>query len=185
MSTTSSASTSRGPTKRLLTELSAFQSSPPSSHPCILALVPSPTNILSLRCILSGASLPSTSGYSHGRWLLSITVPPQYPNQPPTITFVTKICHPNVSWETGEVCLDVLKENWTPILGVVGVLDSVGRLLGEPGVDSPLNVDIAGLLRQGDNVGARGLVGYWCGEEKFEGQLDEEGVVVKEEVKKG
>jgi peroxin-4 len=85
---------------------------------------------------------------------------------------VTPICHPNVHFQTGEICLDVLKENWTPVLGIVGALESVVRLLGEPGVDSPLNVDVAGLLRQGDTVGARGLVGFWCGEERWEGGLE-------------
>ncbi len=49
------------------------------------------------------------------------------------------------------------------MLGIVGALESVVRLLGEPGVDSPLNVDVAGLLRQGDTVGARGLVGFGGG----------------------
>jgi peroxin-4 len=79
-----------------------------------------------------------------------------------------------VKWETGEICLDVLKENWTPVLGVVGALESVVRLLAEPGVDSPLGVEIAALLRGGDTVGARGLVGFWCGEERFEDVLREE-----------
>jgi len=80
-----------------------------------------------------------------------------------------------VKWETGEICLDVLKENWTPVLGVVGALEAVGRLLGEPGVDSPLGVEVASLLRQGDLIGARGLVGFWCGEERFDGSLEEMG----------
>ena len=61
------------------------------------------------------------------------------------------------------------------MLGVVGALESIGRLIGEPGVDSPLNVDVAALIRQGDWVGARGLVGFWCGEERFEGSLEEGG----------
>lgn len=66
------------------------------------------------------------------------------------------------------------------MLGVVGALESVGRLLGEPGVDSPLNVEMGALLRQGDSVGARGLVGFWCGEERFVGNI-EEGEVTEQE----
>lgn len=93
---------------------------------------------------------------------------------PPGIRFVTRICHPNVKWDTGEVCLDVLGDNWRPVLGVVGALESVLRLLAEPGLDSPLGVEVAALERQGDKVGARGLVGYWCGEERFDGELIEE-----------
>jgi peroxin-4 len=168
----SASSSSRTPTKRILTELSAYTTSPPAIIP---SLVPSPSNVLSLRAVLSGAPLPSTSPYRTGRWLLSISIPPTYPNTPPTVTFVTRICHPNVKFETGEICLDVLKENWTPILGVVGSLEAVGRLLEEPGVDSPLNLEVAALERGGDWVGARGLVGFWCGEERWEGSLDEGG----------
>jgi len=78
-----------------------------------------------------------------------------------------------VKWETGEICLDVLGERWTPVLGVVGALESIGRLLGEPGVDSPLNVDVAALIRGGDWIGARGLVGFWSEEERFDGELEE------------
>lgn len=65
------------------------------------------------------------------------------------------------------------------MLGIVGALESVVRLLGEPGVDSPLNVEMGALLRQGDMIGARALVGYWCGEERFEGVLGEDGGVLE------
>jgi peroxin-4 len=171
-SSSTSSSSSRTPTKRILAELSAYNASP---SPAITSLSPiSNSNILSLRAVLSGSHLPPSTGYSQGRFLLSILVPPNYPLSPPTITFVTRICHPNVKFETGEICLDVLKENWTPILGVVGALESVARLLEEPGTDSPLNVDVAALLREGDFVGARGLVGFYCGQERFEGDIGEE-----------
>ncbi|RDL36788.1 UBC-like protein [Venustampulla echinocandica] len=171
MSSTSSKSSSRGttPTKRILTELSAFSSSP---HPTIQALSPtSPSNVLSLHAILIAD--PSLLGYAGGRWLLSISVPPTYPIAPPEIKFVTRVCHPNVKWETGDICLDLLKDAWTPVLGIVGALEAVGRLLGEPGVDSPLNVEVAALGRQGDSVGVRSLVGYFTGENRFAGELVE------------
>ncbi|PBP22884.1 ubiquitin-conjugating enzyme E2 [Diplocarpon rosae] len=167
-----SASSARTPTKRLLTELSAFAATPPSSHPFIASLSPSPSSMLFLRAILVGAALPPSSGYTTGRWLVNIAIPASYPLHAPTITFVTKICHPNVQWETGEICLDLLGSNWTPVLGVVGALEAVGRLLGEPGTDSPLGIEAAALLREGDWVGSRALVGYWCGEERWEGGLE-------------
>jgi len=160
-------------TKRILTELSQFSSSPASSHPYILALAATPSSLLQLSAILSGSPLPAYTGYHPGRWLVSITLPPTYPNLPPIITFKTKICHPNINFDTGEVCLDLLKENWTPLLGVVGALESIGRLLQEPGTDSPLNVDVSNLVRNGDGIGARSLVGWYTGEERFEGTLDD------------
>ena len=58
------------------------------------------------------------------------------------------------------------------MLGIVGALESVGRLLTDPGVDSPLNIEMGALLRQGDVIGARGLVGFWCGEERFGGSVE-------------
>ena len=42
-------------------------------------------------------------------------------------------------------------------------------LLAEPVAESPLNVDVAGLLRGGDQVGFEGMVRYWCGERRWEG----------------
>ncbi|KAI1006882.1 hypothetical protein K3495_g1343 [Podosphaera aphanis] len=157
-------------TKRLLTELSIFHTTPSIF---IDALAPSPENLLQLSAILSGRSLPPETGYAHGRWLLRISIPPSYPIQPPRIHFVTKICHANVDWDTGELCLDVLQERWTPVLGVVGALECVGRLLAEAGTDSPLGIEVAALERDGDMVGKRSLVGFWCSEERWEGGLEE------------
>ena len=99
-----------------------------------------------------------------GRWELSLSIPPTYPNTPPTIHFATPICHPNISFTTGEICLDLLKTTWTPAYGIVSTLEAVQQLLsagGEP--DSPLNIDLAKLIRDGDLVGAEGLVRFYTG----------------------
>jgi len=68
------------------------------------------------------------------------------------------------------VCLDLLKENWTPIVGIARCVEAIRMLLVEPGTDSPLNVEVAALIRGGDGVGARGLVGFWSGEERWVGE---------------
>ncbi|KAK3113477.1 hypothetical protein LTR53_009190 [Teratosphaeriaceae sp. CCFEE 6253] len=97
-----------------------------------------------------------------GVWTLSISVLPTYPNTPPEIHFKTPICHANVSFTTGEICLDLLKTSWTPAYGIVSTLEAVQQLLnagGEP--DSPLNLDIAVLLREGDLVAAESLVRFY------------------------
>jgi len=49
------------------------------------------------------------------------------------------------------------------------VLEAVHHLLTHPEVDSPLNVDIAVLMREGDAVGAEGLVRFWCWERRWGG----------------
>ncbi|KHJ35109.1 putative ubiquitin-conjugating enzyme e2 [Erysiphe necator] len=163
--------------KRILTELTQFNSSlsdpSSSSSRYIESLVPkSPDNLLHLSAILSGQSLPPETGYANGRWLLSIDIPENYPNTPPKIQFITKICHPNIKWESGEVCLDVLQDRWTPVLGIVGALECIGRLLVEGATDSPLGIEVAALERIGDTIGKRSLVGFWCDEERWNGELD-------------
>jgi len=102
--------------------------------------------------------------FTEGRWLLTISLPPTYPLAPPTIRFATPIVHANVSLETGEICLDLLKDAWTPAYSVLECVRAVRMLLSCPGVDSPLNVDVAALLRGGDALGARRLVEYWIGD---------------------
>lgn len=77
---------------------------------------------------------------------------------------MTPCCHPNVNFKTGEICLDLLKTSWTPAYGMVSTLEAVQQLMsagGEP--DSPLNVDLARLLRERDLVAAEGLVRFYTG----------------------
>lgn len=62
-------------------------------------------------------------------------------------------------------------------MGVVGALECVGSLVAGGGDESsPLNVEVAKLRAVGDGVGARALVGWWCAEERFEGELEGVGV---------
>ena len=49
-------------------------------------------------------------------------------------------------------------------------LSAVQQLLTNPSPDSPLNIDVANLLRDGDSIGAEGLVRYWTGERRWAGE---------------
>lgn len=77
--------------------------------------------------------------------------------------------HPNIHFRTGEICLDLLKTSWTPAYTLVKTLEAVQQLLVYPEVESPLNVDVAALIREGDKIGAEGLMRFWCGERRWEG----------------
>ncbi|MCJ1450569.1 hypothetical protein MMC28_000902 [Mycoblastus sanguinarius] len=163
------ASTSRSPTppstKRLLQELKNNLSEP---SPILLSLGPvSDAQILHWEAVMKG--VPGTA-YETGLWKLDIQVPPQYPLAPPTMKFITPICHPNVHFKTGEICLDLLKTSWSPAYTLTSTLEAIHQLLAYPEVDSPLNVDIATLLKNGDRIGGESLVRFWCGERRWGGE---------------
>jgi peroxin-4 len=80
--------------------------------------------------------------------------------------FVTPIVHANIALQTGEICLDLLKDAWTPTYSVLECVRAVRMLLGYPETDSPLNVDVAALLRGGDVLGTKALVEFWCKDEE-------------------
>ena len=116
----------------------------------------SPASLLLLATRTTNRNLTPHTG---GTFTLALTIPQTYPNTPPQITFKTPCCHPNVAFSTGEICLDLLKTSWTPAYGIVSSLEAVQQLLSAGGeADSPLNLDIAKLVREGDLVGAEGLV---------------------------
>ncbi|KAI9819698.1 MAG: hypothetical protein M1832_003932 [Thelocarpon impressellum] len=115
------------------------------------------------------------SGYEGGQWKLSIRIPPSYPMAPPEVRFQTPICHPNVHFQTGEICLDLLKQAWSPAYGIARTLQSVRLLLADPAPESPLNVDVAALLRTGDAVGARALVGFYTAEFRWDDRTADRG----------
>lgn len=105
-----------------------------------------------------------------GLWHLRITIPPNYPLAPPTIAFTTKISHPNISFSSGEICLTLLTtEHWSPVYTLSTTLTAIQQLLTDPQPDSPLNVDVAALLRDGDLAGWESVVRYWTGEERWKG----------------
>ncbi|KAJ6617509.1 ubiquitin-conjugating enzyme [Mycena sp. CBHHK59/15] len=66
----------------------------------------------------------------------------QYPMAPPKVRFLTKIYHPNID-KLGRICLDILKDKWSPALQIRTVLLSVQALLSAPNPDDPLAPDVA------------------------------------------
>ena len=61
---------------------------------------------------------PKDTCYSGGLFFIDILIPTDYPYKPPKMKFDTKIWHPNISSQTGAICLDILKNEWSPALSI-------------------------------------------------------------------
>lgn len=85
--------------------------------------------------------------YEGGKFDLEIIIPKDYPFSPPKVKFKTKIYHPNIS-DAGDICLDILKGNWSPALTVQKVVMSIASLLTDPNPKDPLRGDAATLFLQ-------------------------------------
>ncbi|GAA5975835.1 hypothetical protein JCM10908_005295 [Rhodotorula pacifica] len=96
-------------------------------------------NVHEWRATIEG---PPDSPYQGGEFNLHISIPPDYPFRPPKVTFETKIYHANINPQGG-ICLDILKNQWSPALSIVKVLLSVASLLADPNPHDPLMPEIA------------------------------------------
>ena len=67
--------------------------------------------------------------------------------EPPKVRFLTKIYHPNID-KLGRICLDILKDKWSPALQIRTVLLSLQALLSSPEPDDPLDPSVASHFKQ-------------------------------------
>ncbi|ODV77317.1 uncharacterized protein CANTADRAFT_56235 [Suhomyces tanzawaensis NRRL Y-17324] len=86
---------------------------------------------------------PPGTPYDGGVFQVDINIPNEYPFKPPQMKFATKIYHPNISSVTGAICLDILKDAWTPILTLKSSLISLQSLLQSPEPNDPQDAEVA------------------------------------------
>ena len=90
---------------------------------------------------------PQGTPYENGFYRLELFLPEGYPMEPPKVRFLTKIYHPNID-KLGRICLDILKDKWSPALQIRTVLLSVQALLSSPEPDDPLDTNVAEHFKQ-------------------------------------
>uniref|UniRef100_A0A7S4MUJ9 E2 ubiquitin-conjugating enzyme n=1 Tax=Odontella aurita TaxID=265563 RepID=A0A7S4MUJ9_9STRA len=97
---------------------------------------------------------PADSPYERGVFQLELFLPADYPMAPPKVRFLTKIYHPNVD-KLGRICLDILKDKWSPALQIRTVLLSIQALMSAPNPDDPLDNTVAELWKSNEGEAMR------------------------------
>jgi ubiquitin-conjugating enzyme E2 N len=102
---------------------------------------------------------PSDTPFEGGMFDLELFLPEEYPMVPPKVLFRTKIYHPNID-KLGRICLDILKNKWSPALQIKAVLLSIQALMSAPNCDDPLDEAIAEHWKS-DEAGAIKKAAEW------------------------
>ncbi|KAL4890132.1 ubiquitin-protein ligase [Aspergillus ambiguus] len=89
---------------------------------------------------------PPGTPYEGGTYEVDIQIPTEYPFRPPVMKFVTKVWHPNISSQTGAICLDTLSTAWSPVLTIKSALLSLQSLLTTPEPKDPQDAEVARML---------------------------------------
>ncbi|OBZ87039.1 Ubiquitin-conjugating enzyme E2 [Choanephora cucurbitarum] len=121
--------------KRISKELAEISLDPPSN----CSAGPKGDNLYEWVSTIAG---PSDSPYAGGIFFLDVHFPQEYPFKPPKVVFRTRIYHCNINSQ-GAICLDILKDNWSPALTISKVLLSICSLLTDANPHDPLVGSIA------------------------------------------
>lgn len=103
---------------------------------------PDPDDLLTFKLIIC----PDEGFYRSGRFIFSFKVGPNYPHEPPKVKCETMVYHPNIDLE-GNVCLNILREDWKPVLTINSIVYGLQYLFLEPNPEDPLNKEAAEVLQ--------------------------------------
>ena len=89
---------------------------------------------------------PNDSPYQGGVFFLDIEFMDNHPFSPPRVSFITKIYHPNVH-SSGVICLDILRNQWSPSLSIKMILLLIQNLMDAPETDNAIEPEIAQIFK--------------------------------------
>jgi ubiquitin-conjugating enzyme E2 M len=104
---------------------------------------PNPDDILNFELTID----PDEGMYKGGRFRFDFKINQNFPHDPPKVKCTQKIYHPNIDLE-GNVCLNILREDWKPVLNLNAVVVGLQFLFLEPNASDPLNKEAAEDLKQ-------------------------------------
>lgn len=103
---------------------------------------PDPADVMNYKIIVK----PDEGFYRGGKFTFDLRIPNSYPFDPPKLKCETSIYHPNIDRE-GNVCLNILREDWKPVLSISAIIHGLLFLFYEPNPEDPLNKEAAELLK--------------------------------------
>jgi len=124
--------------KIIVKEIKELNQNPPEG----IKMIPNDEDFTDVQAIIDG---PAGTPYEGGFFRVKLNLSSDFPQAPPKGYFLTKIFHPNVS-PKGEICVNTLKKDWKPDLGIKHVLLTVKCLLIVPNPESALNEEAGRLL---------------------------------------
>lgn len=126
--------------RRLMRDFKRIASDPPAG----VSATPDETDIMKWEAVIFG---PEGTVWEGGVFKLKMVFTEEYPMLPPNVTFRTAVFHPNV-YSSGDICLDILKNQWSPAFDVGMLLVSIQSLLADPNPSSAANADAASMFEK-------------------------------------
>jgi ubiquitin-conjugating enzyme E2 A len=121
----------------LVRDLKKLQSDPPDG----ITAAPETDDIMKWKAVMFG---PVDTPWEGGTFTLEVNFSEEFPTQPPRVRFLSKMFHPNI-YNNGEICIDILQNQWSPIYDISSILTSIQSLLCDPNPKSPANQEAARL----------------------------------------
>lgn len=88
---------------------------------------------------------PQDGFYKGGQFWFVFRMRETYPYDPPKVFCMQQIYHPNIDLN-GRVCLNILIDEWTPVLSLNSIIYGLQNLFLEPNPHDPLNKEAALVL---------------------------------------
>merc|ERR1719193_687370 len=114
-----------------------------------VAVNPNEDDLTVLHAKISG---PAETPFEGGTFVIRLRLGRDFPHAPPKAEFLTKVFHPNVEPDSGQICVNTLKRDWKPENDLRHILMVIKCLLIFPNPESALNEE-AGRLCNSDYAG--------------------------------
>ena len=109
-----------------------------------MAINPTENDVMIWNITIDG---PEGTPFIGGKFVINLDFTDNYPFKPPKIKFVTKIYHPGVKTDTGEICTQAIEQQWVPTLNAKFVIEAILTVLQTPTAENAQEIAIAQVMQ--------------------------------------